>query len=41
MVTGGGLKKYVKTRWIMAFNYIDSIVRCESILKQISNCNIY
>ena len=41
MVIGGGLKKYVKTRWTTAFDCTDSIVRCESVLKQVSNHNIY
>jgi hypothetical protein len=35
LVIGGGLKKYVLTRWTTAFDCVDSILRCETILKQI------
>ena len=36
MIKGDGLKKHVKTRWITAFDCTDSIIRCESAIKNVS-----
>ncbi|RHZ87287.1 hypothetical protein Glove_37g180 [Diversispora epigaea] len=35
MIKGGGLKKYVITRWTTAYDCTDSIIRCKNALKQI------
>ncbi|RHZ48736.1 hypothetical protein Glove_543g99 [Diversispora epigaea] len=35
MIKGGGLKKYVITRWTTVYNCTDSIIRCKNALKQI------
>ncbi|RHZ76843.1 hypothetical protein Glove_188g39 [Diversispora epigaea] len=35
MIKGGGLKKYVITRWTIAYDCTDSIIRCKNALKQI------
>ncbi|RHZ88105.1 hypothetical protein Glove_26g273 [Diversispora epigaea] len=35
MIKGGGLKKYVITRWTTAYDCTDSIIRCKNTLKQI------
>ncbi|RHZ53781.1 hypothetical protein Glove_437g51 [Diversispora epigaea] len=34
MIKGGGLKKYVITRWTTAYDCTDSIIRCKNALKQ-------
>ena len=36
MVKGGGLKSYVKTRWSTAFDCTNSVLSCETILKNVS-----
>jgi hypothetical protein len=36
MVKGGGLKSYVKTRWSTAFDCANSVLSCETILKNVS-----
>ncbi|RHZ86805.1 hypothetical protein Glove_44g27 [Diversispora epigaea] len=35
MIKGGGLKKYVISRWTTAYDCTDSIIRCKNTLKQI------
>ncbi|RHZ75796.1 hypothetical protein Glove_209g73 [Diversispora epigaea] len=35
MIKGGGLKKYVITRWTTAYDCTNSIIRCKNALKQI------
>jgi Protein of unknown function (DUF 659) len=35
MVKGGGLKSYVKTRWSTAFDCANSVLSCETILKEV------
>jgi hypothetical protein len=35
MIKGGGLKKYVITRWTTAYDCTDSIIRCKNALKQV------
>ncbi|RHZ81944.1 hypothetical protein Glove_116g18 [Diversispora epigaea] len=35
MIKGGGLKKYIITRWTTAYDCTDSIIRCKNALKQI------
>src|SRR4051795_10044999 len=36
MIKGKGLKSYVKTRWSTAFNCANSVLSCETILKNVS-----
>jgi replicative superfamily II helicase len=36
MVNGKGLKSYVKTRWSTAFDCANSVLSCETILKNVS-----
>jgi len=37
MVSGGGLKGYVKTRWTSAWDCVNSILRLESVFKAVNN----
>lgn len=37
MISEGGLKKYVKTRWSTAFDCTDSIVRCQESIRKVSD----